>query len=162
MYQSNHKIKAAFLLLVFALNTVVSFACSFGLVDLLKDHHTASPQPMHEKAPQHDHSSHHHSSTTKHQQHSDASAQTVQQPEDQQEKNCCADNAVELSKTDKSLPGTYQNPAPLQAAMIAFIHSFLQPDFMVPDLIDPKPPFDRSWDPDHHTNIRIVIQSFKI
>jgi hypothetical protein len=162
MYQSNHKIKAVFLLLVFALNTVVSFACSFGLVDLLKNHHIASPQPLQEKAHSHDHTSHYHASKAAHQQHGDESTRLVQQPEDQQEKNCCADNAVELSKTDKALPGTYQNPTPLQVAMIAFIHSFLLPDFMVPDLIDPKPPFDRSWDPEHHTNIRIAIQSFQI
>lgn len=161
MYRSTHKIKAAVLLIVFALNTVVSFACSFGLVDLFKAHHASVEKPVQENAQKHEHSSHHHSPAA-HQQHKDAEPKDIQQPEDQQDKNCCADNAVELSKTDKALPGVVHTQALVEAEMLRFVSSYLLPALLVVDLIDPKPPFDRSWDPEHHTNIRIAIQSFQI
>lgn len=162
MHQQKTKIKAAILLLVFALNTVVSFACSVGLLDFSKEHHKHDATHSHDKANNHEITSHHHDENvdlTNHQ-HLDSDNNYTQSEE---ENNCCSDDVVKVSTLDKAVTTVNQNPLPLPVEVMAAIYAYILPDYYSQKLlVKPKPPFDRSWDLSDHTNIRIAIQSFQI
>ena len=166
MYQQKNKIKAAFLLLVFALNTVVSFACSVGLVDFSKDHHKSDAQHSHDKphshddaSHSHDKASHNHGDNAGHQQQSETSVASPSEDGN----NCCSDDVIKVSALDKAVTSVNQNPLPLPVEVMAAIYAFILPDcYKAALLIKPKPPSDRSWASTDHTNIRIAIQSFQI
>ena len=162
MHQQKNKIKAAFLLLVFALNTVVSFACSVGLVDFSKDHHKHDASHSHDKPHGHEKASHHHDENidpTTHQH----LASDNHHSQGEEEKNCCSDEVVKVSTLDKAVTSVNQNPLPLPVEVMAVIYAYILPNYYSATLlVKPKPPFDRSWDLSDHTNIRIAIQSFQI
>lgn len=162
MYQQKNKIKAAFLLLVFALNTVVSFACSVGLVDFSKEHHKHDATHSHDKANNHEKTSHHHDENVDLNNHQHlASDNNYSQSEE--ENNCCSDDVVKVSTLDKAVTTVNQNPLPLPVEVMAAIYAYILPDYYSQKLlVKPKPPFDRSWDLSDDTNIRIAIQSFQI
>ena len=161
MRQQKNKIKAAFLLLVFALNTVVSFACSVGLVDFSKDHHKHDETHSHDKPHNHEKASHHHDGNVDLDNHQHIGS-THHMP-GEEENNCCSDDVVKVSTLDKAVTSVNQNPLPLPVEVLAAIYTFLLPDYYSAKLlVKPKPPFDRSWDLSDDTNIRIAIQSFQI
>lgn len=177
MYQQKHRIKAAFLLLVFALNTVVSFACSVGMIDFSKDHHKNSPQQA--GAGQHSHDvkrshgakhshdeSHSHGKAPRTQSenpskgaHSETTAASPNEDDD----NCCSDDVVKISILDKTVTSVNQNPLPTLVEVIAAVYAYILPGYhKAALLIKPKPPSDRSWTASDHTTLRIAIQSFQI
>jgi len=172
------KIKAAFLLTVFALNTVVAFACSLGLNmgynekhhEQKRDEKTASTHSHshapgtklnHHKIPAtHTHegrAKHTHSGTGTHS-HDDATASHHEKSNPDQD-DCCTGNAVKFQTEDKKLQQS-QNIATKAPVFVAFLSAFLGLDlaperttagtkFLVPQFYPPP-------------DIRIAIQSFLI
>ena len=162
MNQPKNKIKAAFLLLVFAMNTVVSFACSVGLVDFSKDHHKHDAANSHGKSHGHEQASHHHDENIDLNNHQHLASDNHHSPSEE-ENNCCSDDVVKVANIDKAVTTVNQNPLPLPVEVMAAIYTFILPDYYSQKLlVKPKPPFDRRWVLSDHTNIRIAIQSFQI
>jgi hypothetical protein len=173
------KLKAAFLLTVFALNTVVAFACSLGLnMGYNENHHNAEKvQPI---AAAHSHSHapgtkpHHHDApaahspegTAKHthtsvgsHSHDNATASLHHEQSNSEQDDCCTDTAIKFQSEDKKLQQsqTVDIKAPV---FVAFLSAFLGFDlapqkattatkFVVPQFYPPP-------------DIRIAIQSFLI
>jgi hypothetical protein len=161
MYQQKNKIKAAFLLLVFALNTVVSFACSVGLVDFSEDHHKHGASHVHDKSHSHQGVSHQHEKSVDVDNHHHLNS--TQQLPGEEENNCCSDDVVKVATLDKSVTSVNQNPLPLPVEVMAAIYAFILPGYysaMLP--VKPKLCFDRRWALTDDTDLRIVIQSFQI
>ena len=162
MRQQKTKLKAAFLLLVFALNTVVGFACSVGLISYTQQHHKHDATHSHGEGHEHEKTLHHHDENVDLNNH-DHLASDNNHTQSDEENNCCSDNAVKVTTSDKIITSVHQNLLPLQVELMATIYAFLLPDYYSTKLlVKPKPPFDRSWDLSDHTNIRIAIQSFQI
>jgi hypothetical protein len=172
------KLKAAFLLTVFALNTVVAFACSLGLnMGYNENHHNAEKvQPI---AAAHSHSHapgtkpHHHntpathshdgnakhSDDNKHSHGEDAAASHHHEKSSSNDDDCCTDTAIKFQTEDKKLQQsqTVDIKAPVFVAFLsAFLGLDLAPErattalkFLVPQFYPPP-------------DIRIAIQSFLI
>jgi hypothetical protein len=83
------QLKAAFLLIVFSINTIISVACSLGLDVCFcdNDDHEETELMAHEGC------SHHHDEAVK-----------DHKSKGGCEDNCCDENAVRFSQADKSLP----------------------------------------------------------
>ena len=172
------KLKAAFLLTVFALNTVVAFACSLGLnLGYNENHHSAEKlQPVasahsHSHAPgtkPHHHNTpatHSHDGNAKHSHDSNhshgdnTSASHQHEKSSSNEDDCCTDTAIKFQTEDKKLQQS-QNVDIKAPVFVAFLSAFLGLDlapqeststtkFLVPQFYPPP-------------DIRIAIQSFLI
>jgi hypothetical protein len=149
--------KAAFLLTVFALNTLVSFACSVGLdMGFNSNHHAGeNNKKPHAHSKKHSHGSDAHSKSHKH----STDRAGVNNEKSPEKDNCCKDKAVELQKADKSLnhSGSPVVKVPVLLALIvafsglevrAELSTLLYKSF-IPQYY---PPPDK----------RIIIQSFQI
>lgn len=158
------KLKAAFLLVVFALNTVVGFACSVGVdmgfntkhheeneateavVHIHKDgkkhiHHEKKESHSHDKAHKHDQASNHEKS-------------------DSEKGNCCTDDVKEFQDIAKSVPSSVSLIHPV--FFIAFLASYYDISLLpYTDVVRDIKPFVRSYHPPI-PDIRIAIQSFQI
>jgi hypothetical protein len=88
------------MLMVFALNTVVAFACSMGLdMGFNRSHHgNANTKAGHSHKEKHSHGRHSRGTEHKHAESSASSHKHKSTDED----NCCNKTAVELQKFDKS------------------------------------------------------------
>lgn len=154
----NHRIsiqiRAAFLLIVFALNTVVGFACAMGMDMGFNSHHHEMEETKsavhvhadgmkhvhHENAANHDASKHHHSGDEK--------------------DNCCHDKVTKIAQSDKAIPQSYQSINPV--FFTAFVTAFCDVNLpAVSCLINNNKQYLRSYHPPI-SNIRIAIQSFQI
>jgi hypothetical protein len=137
------KLKATFLLLVFALNTMVGFACSMDVNMGFNAHH-------HDEWPLHIHADgkvHHHK-------------QKKQHSHSHGKENCCNDSVVKFQQVDKNLaPGAPAIPdAAMMAALLSpifsidvFATSQIAHTTRVIQYYHPPPP-----------DIRVFIQSFQI
>jgi hypothetical protein len=142
------KLKAAFLLFVFGLNTVVGFACAAGLdMGFNTHHHNEEATEVHVHA---DGRKHLHKKAT----HSYAQKQKPGK------NNCCNDSVTKFSQTDKSVPppGNTINPVFLTAfsasyCTINILYSSQQTTSVKYFVRGHHPPI-----PD----IRIAIRSFQI
>lgn len=171
MQDNNKKLKAALLLLVFSLNTMVGFACSVGFnFTQVFNHHGNKESHSHDQAHQHGITagpSHGHGEKEDHHGNNKGNSHdhsTFNHHEDnQEENNCCADEVVKFALLDNAIPQTNQNLVPLPVEVL-----FIWPGFIVADynnaegFIKLTPPLLRSWPPASHTELRIVIQSFQI
>ena len=132
------KLKAAFLLLVFALNTVVGFACSMGVnMGFNSHHHDEAPVHIHADGKRHQHHQHEH-------------------PHGKD--NCCNDAVVKFQQVDKNrAPGTQAAP---DAIAILFSSSF-----SINNVTIAAPAYARRIIRNYYPpppDIRIFIQSFLI
>lgn len=174
MHKTN-KIKAAFLLMVFSLNTIVSLACSVGFnFSKITNHHAVDKFHSHDKPHQHSsaktHSHDHGDITGNHSHdenavlphdHSKNNTHETEAPVD--ENDCCSDEIVKLSLVDKAITKTNQNYIPLQTEVKYILSAFINSAYNNGEAFAKlKPPLLRSWDPASHTDLRIVIQSFQI
>ncbi len=147
------QLKAALLLVVFGLNTLVGFACAVG-VDMgfnATHHYDGEATEVHEHAGgiKHDH----HDQATKHE-HKEIKT------EKKEEKGCCNDSLVKLSQTEKSIPQSNTIISPV--FFTVFIASFYDIDILYPSQVAPGVTyFLRSYHPPI-ADIRIAIQSFQI
>lgn len=177
----NHKIKirAAVLLLVFSLNTVVSLACGLGFnfkLTIKKDaiannasigHHHSAGSGNHDhgegraaKAHSHSHeaSGHHHPKEVQAIPPADLSLTHFKAP---QPDDCCADEVSALNLLDKAInqnsnPHIIAEALHMLSAYIIAVHADPQASITL------HPPSPRSWPLATHTDLRIAIQSFQI
>ena len=164
------KIKAAFLLTVFALNTVVAFACSLGLnMGYNENHHSSENEnkvaTKHSQSHKPGTQSHHqntiakHSHDSNHSHHANATASHQKEKSSSNDDDCCTDSAIKFQTEDKKLQQsqTVDIKAPVFVAFLsAFLGLDLAPEkattvtkFLVPQFYPPP-------------DIRIAIQSFLI
>jgi hypothetical protein len=140
-------IKAALLLIIFSLNTIIGFACAAGMSMGFNAHHHEEEFAHHAIQSDHDETSsdevqHHHQSKAG-------------------KDNCCNDKVVKFTQIDKSVPQTF-NVGLSPVFFTAFISSFYTIDIdpasgAIPDIRF----FLRSYHPPI-PDIRIAIQSFQI
>jgi hypothetical protein len=148
--------KALFLAIVFSLNTVVSFACSFSPLfhgmhhhkaDVATDKHSGNPHSQGETA------EHHHGSKAEHQ-HDDHSSK------DSKDDDCCSEFVVEIEKAEKAVSKTIEAPNAIFAT--SFLSSYSQL-FLLSTTGDTSFPHYVRWRlPATIQDLRIVIQSFQI
>lgn len=149
------QLKAAFLLTVFALNTVVAFACSLGLKMGFnqKHHHNENEEQVSSKP------SHHHSHRTE--EHHEHNAGVAHHHEKGATDNdgCCNDKAIKIQQVDKSL--SYgSNPVIKAPVFVVFLSAFLGLEIKKGNLdIVHKSVIPQYYPP---PDIRIAIQSFQI
>lgn len=147
-------LKAAFLLVVFAFNVIVGFACGIG-IDMgfntvhSHDHteskiHVHSDGKKHEHKTTHDHSKHHHENKS----------------HDDTESGCCSDGVVKIAQADKAIPQaeTLAHPIFFTAFIAAYYHYDI---FYESQITEPNKYFVRGHHPPIQ-DIRIAIQSFQI
>jgi len=144
---SIRRFKAAILLTVFLLNTVVGFACAVGLnMGFNSTHHHGHGKTEATEIK----GSHHHADVDHHHHH---------QKKDKD--NCCNDNVIKLVETDKSLsavPHFSINPA----FSVIFVSTFYNIDLLTSSRAKVNSRyFVRSYHPPI-PDIRIAIQSFQI
>lgn len=151
MPQKGVYIKAMFLLIVFSLNTVVSFACSLGGFFHTLHHATASVKehnghhPPKEEHQHHDHSTSHHDS----------------QPSEKEDDNCCSKNVIAIEKAEKAVSRTIQ--APDAVFLTSFLTAYSSLFSSLPaEESTAYPPIVRWRLPATIQDLRIVIQSFQI
>jgi len=134
------KLKAAFLLLVFSLNTIVGFACAMGVnMGFNKHPHDESPAHVHADGKHHHHKEKHHHHPGK--------------------DNCCNDAVVKFQQVDKNrVPGAPMPGAVMMAALVSRVFSIdlsatsqIAHTTRVIQFYHPPPP-----------DIRVFIQSFQI
>ncbi len=142
------QLKAAFLLIVFSLNTIIGFACAVGINMGFNSHHhddeaTEVTEHIHADGKKHEHHEADHNHKSK-----------------DDNDNCCHDKVIKISQVDKAIPQpvTAINPV----FFTTFISSFYNIDvlFSFQQNVSIKY-FARS----HHPpipDIRIAIQSFQI
>lgn len=158
------KLKAAFLLMVFALNTVVGFACSVG-VDMgfnSKHHHdeeaTEAVVHVHKDGKKHVHSEkkekHNHDKSH----HYDQVNGNHNSGEDKD--GCCNDKVRSFEQLDKSVPNSLNIIHPV--FFTAFLASYYDINLLpYSNVVTDKKQFVRSYHPPI-PDIRIAIQSFQI
>lgn len=148
---------ALFLLTVFSLNTVVSFACSLG--GLFHDLHHGSPAPStvahHQEGHHGDLSSHDHDQGKKDRQSSHA------EKENSAANDCCSNNVLEVEKLEKSVSRTIEAPHTIfLTSLVASLATLFQLFPAQDQVFYPEPV--RWRHPMTIQNLRIVIQSFQI
>ncbi len=148
------KLKAALLLMVFSMNTVIGFACAMG-ADMgfnIKHHHdkeeiTKTVIHVHADGKKHQH----HDKTTKHQHGS---------KEESEKEGCCNDGVAQFQNLDKSL--NQQNVTAVNAPFFtAVISNFLRIDTGGPISIRTNKHIVQCFHPPP-PDIRILIQRFQI
>ncbi|ODT52264.1 MAG: hypothetical protein ABS68_09130 [Niastella sp. SCN 39-18] len=154
------QLKAAFLLIVFSLNTVIGFACSLGLdLGFNATHH-------HEEATQS--STHVHGDGKKHQHHHQHNHQeknhnqTSHQHNSKDGKdNCCNEKATKFAHLEKTVPQSV-NAVINPVFFAAFLSIYFDVDLLFTSQAVPNiKHFVRSYHPPI-PDIRIAIQSFQI
>lgn len=143
------QVKAAILLLVFGLNTIVGFACAVG-VDMgfnATHHHgeEASEVHIHKDGKKHHHAKGTHDHDQKH---------------EDQKGNCCNDSVIKLSQIDKAVPQSNFLINPV--FITSFVSSFYTFDILYSSQTTTNVKY---FVRGHHPpipDVRIAIQSFQI
>jgi hypothetical protein len=149
------KFKAAFLLTVFTLNTLISFACSVGIDMGFNHNHHADENKSHSHSGKHSDSSHSHATAHKHS-HDIASGD---QRDTGQKDNCCNEKSVELQKLDKSANHS-SNPVIKVPVLVAFLATLSGLEMKA----ELSPILNKTFIPQYYPppDKRIIIQSFQI
>ena len=159
------QVKAAFLLVVFSLNTVIGFACSID-IDMgfnTKHHHEeATEASVHIHADGKKHLHHkkyaHHEETANH--HHDEATNDHHKSKDEKD-NCCNDGVMKITQLDKAVPQPV-NVTLHPVFFTAFISSFYYIDTLYSSYVNTSIRyFVRCYHPPI-PDIRIAIQSFQI
>lgn len=142
------QLKAAFLLIVFSLNTVIGFACTVGLDMGFNSHHheesaiEVSENHHHDKSHHHDEADIHHHQTNNN------------------KDNCCNDEVMKFQQVDKNIATSFTLISPV--FFTSFLASFYNIDILSSNnRISTIKYFVRR----HHPpipDIRVAIQSFQI
>ena len=141
------QLKAAFLLIIFNLNTIVGFACSIGM-DMgfnTRHHHEEATTEVHVHADgkkhQHEKAQHKHTDNDK-------------------KDDCCNDKVLKISQTDKAVPQATKLLDPV--FFTAFIATYYNFNISCSSQVSTSTKY---FVRGHHppiTDIRIAIQSFQI
>ncbi len=143
------QLKAVFLLIVFSLNTVISFACAVGVdMGFNTSHHDEE-----QKVATH-HNSHHHDKSHHH-----GHAESDHHKSKRGKGNCCNDEVIKFAQIDKSVP---QSVGISALFFTTFVSAFYNLDIVYTSQVDTRIKyFVRSYHPPI-PDIRIAIQSFQI
>ena len=161
------QLKAAFLLVVFSLNTIVGFACAVGVDMGFNTHHQHTDKEVFE----HSHSHHHDDSeqeapenlnieADEHHHYNEAEEVQTGTGNISEKKDCCNDDVLKISQADKAIPQVNVLINPVSFA--AFFSSFYSRDTV---FLSQATPNKKYFVRGHHppiSNIRIAIQSFQI
>ena len=159
-YNSHTRLKAGLLFLLFALNSIVGFACAVGGgLGSNSDHHRDEVAEIHIHKDGKEHA--HHGANQpenaekinhKDQGENDRDNSTTAQ-------NCCKDKVIKFDQLDKKIPGTIAVPRIFETVFIHifFYYSLASHTNVVKDVKK----FVRSYHPPI-PDIRIAIQSFQI
>ena len=144
------QLKAAFLFLLFGLNTMVGFACSIGVgMGFNPNHHDEEAIEVHV-----------HANGTKHVHHKEINKHHHDKKENSKKDDCCNDKVIKLSQSDKSIPQSniLINPG----FFSVFISSYYNIEIFYRSQVTTSVRyFVRSYHPPI-PDIRIAIQSFQI
>ena len=147
------QLKAALLLIVFSMNTVIGFACAMG-VDMgfnATHHHdeeaTETTVHVHDDGKKHEH----HDKAPKHQHNS---------KEDSEKGGCCNDGVIKFQNLDKNLNAN-NNSAISVHIFSAIFNSFFGFDILTPEQVPVQKHIAQLFHPPP-PDIRILIQSFQI
>lgn len=145
------QLKAAFLLVVFALNTLVGFACAVG-VDMGYNSKGLKTAATHGKE------------DTLNDHHKEKAVKHVEKNKNDdccdKEDNCCKNKVLRIFQTDKAVPQVSQLEIPV--TFISFIAAYYNIDISFPSQVTPSTKY---FVRGHHppiADIRIAIQSFQI
>ena len=150
------QLKAAFLLFVFSLNTVIGFACAVGFdMSFNSNHHevevTKTAEHVHDDGKKHLHNieaaDHHDENVKDHHETSDKD-------------NCCNDQVTKIIQQDKAIAPSVNIVSPV--FFTALISSFYNIDILLSKGVDSHL---KNFVQSHHPpipDIRIAIQSFQI
>ena len=156
--QKSIRFKAAFLMVVFSLNTIIGFACALGIdMKFNTSHHheeEATKTSVHIHA---DGKKHIHQEKSKHH---DETAKNHHNSKDKKD-NCCNDEVMKFNEVDKSASHSLsQTISPIFFAI--FVGSFYHINISYTSYIDTGIKyFVRSYHPPI-SDIRIAIRSFQI
>ena len=148
------QLKAALLLIVFGLNTVVGFACAMGVdMDFNTTHHhdeeATEEVHLHSNGEKHEH----HNKSANHQ-------HEENNKESKEKDGCCNDSIIKLSQSEKSIPQPNIVISPV--FFTAFTAAYYNIDILYPSQVTASVKyFVRSYHPPI-PDIRIAIQSFQI
>ena len=151
------QIKAAVLVIVFSLNTIIGFACAVGLdMGFNSSHHEEDVADIsihiHADGKQH----WHHNEVKNHHEEADKHLHKTTKDED----NCCHDRATKIAQQDKEIAPSISITSPI--FFTTLISSFYNIDILLSNGADSHIKyFIRS----HHPpipDVRIAIQSFQI
>lgn len=140
------RLKAAFLLIVFSMNTIIGFACFIGIdIGFNNHHHDETEALLHGTFHHHDYpeaDGHHHKSKGG-------------------KDNCCNEKVSQFSQLDKLVPHSL-NSVITPKLFISLVFSYHQVDQLYTSVITNNIKyFVRSYHPPI-PNIRVAIQSFQI
>ncbi len=149
--------KALFLLLVFSMNSVMSFACSFSNLFHSFHHHKVEAPIEHQHAGNHHHNKseghkHEHNNVAEHHHDNDS-----QKPGDD---DCCSNKVIQIEKVEKAISRTIAAPEAISHTSLFVYCTQLN--------VLPQPDADllqhaiRWRHPTTIPDLRIVIQSFQI
>ena len=156
--------KAAFLLIVFSLNTIVGFACSLGLdMGYNSTHHGADAATeavvhVHKDGKKHIH--HEKKESDGHDKYHNHDEANKSENSKSDEGNCCTDKVKEFQDLDKSVPASQSIVHPI--FFTAFVAAYYNITLLFPtNVVRDIKPFVRNYHPPI-PDIRIAIQSFQI
>ena len=146
--------KALFLLLVFSMNTAVSFACSLsGYVHALHHNSFASAATQDPASQKHEETFHH--------EHDCHTVPDAPLPDENKKDDCCTKYAIEIQKVEKAVSKTID--APEASFITSFIASFISLTGLEENLSPVYQPDNARWRiPGTIQDLRIAIQSFQI
>lgn len=152
------QLKAAMLLIVFSLNTVLGFACSIGLdMSYNKSHHTEETTEVlvhvHD-----DGKNHHHENEPKKSHHEEPAANQPDKNDDAQKNDCCTNEIMEFQQLDKNLAA---NSGTNMQVFFAILSTFFGIENFI-SVQSSSPKYIASYFHPPPPDIRIVIQSFQI
>ena len=154
MPQKGIHIKALILLIVFSLNTIVSFACSLGGLFHSFHHHTSSSASTKQHGHHHQKEGHHHD-------HSSTSHHHEEKKSNKPADDCCSKNVVQLDKVEKAASRAIE--APDTAFLTSFLITYSSLFYQLPtEGKTVYPDYVRWRIPSTIQDLRIVIQSFQI
>ena len=145
------QLKAGLLLIVFAMNTVIGFACSVGLDMKFNSKHHSEDQVT--KTPIHVHAD-----GKKHEHHNKASNQEHKKKKSPEKEGCCNNEVVKFQNIEKKI-----NPKPTINApvFVAITSTFPEVNLMNATRFSPHKKIVRFFYPPP-TDILIAIQRFQI
>ena len=148
------QLKAAFLIIVFSLNTIIGFSCAIGMDMGFNSKHHQEEEGLETMTHSHTLGNSHHAAKA----HQEKTCNT-HNPNGKKD-NCCNNEVLKFSQLDKSVPGTLNIVAPV--FFTAFISSFYNINLAFSSV---KSANTRFFARSHHPpipDIRIAIQSFQI
>lgn len=146
---SSIQLKAAFLIFIFSLNTVIGFACAVGMDMGFNASHHHDEMAM-------EAAMHSHTDGNKYSSHNDNDHHTSKDGKD----NCCNDQVIKFTQIDKSVPQSIKTISPI--FLIAFVSAWYDNDILYTSYSNKSIRyFVRSYHPPI-ADIRIAIHSFQI